>query len=62
MHKKFVVNQTKIKGGCQWERKTVEMISYSKMPLQVTTICKNNLSAIEVYKVKLAKLLLFSAK
>ena len=27
------VNQTKIKGGCQSERKAAEMISYSKMPL-----------------------------
>ena len=33
MHKKFEVNQTKIKDGCQLERKAAEMISYSKMPL-----------------------------
>ena len=33
MHKKFQVNQTNIKGGCQSERKSAEMISYSKMPL-----------------------------
>ena len=31
--KKFEVNQTKIKGGCQSERKAAEMISYRKMPL-----------------------------
>ena len=30
------VNQTKIKGGCQSERKAAEMISYSKMPLATT--------------------------
>ena len=35
MQKKFGVNQTKIKGGCQSERKPAEMISYSKMPLRV---------------------------
>ena len=33
MHKKFVVNQIEIKGGCQSERKASERISYSKMPL-----------------------------
>ena len=33
MHKKFEVNKTKIKGGCQSERKTAEMKSYYKMPL-----------------------------
>ena len=33
LHKKFKVNQRKIKGDCQWERKAAEMISYSKMPL-----------------------------
>ena len=33
MHKKFEVNRTKVKGDCQSERKAVEMISYSKMPL-----------------------------
>ena len=38
MYKKFEVNQTKIKGGCQWERKAAEMISYSKMPLAIFTI------------------------
>ena len=31
MHKKFKVNRTKIKGGCQWER----MIFYSKMLLAI---------------------------
>ena len=35
MHKKFEENQTKIKGGCQSERKAAEMISYSKMPLTI---------------------------
>ena len=33
MHKKCEVNQTKIKGGCQSERKAAEMISYGKMPI-----------------------------
>ena len=33
MHKKFEVNRTKIKGGCQSERKAAEMICYSKMSL-----------------------------
>ena len=32
MHKKFEVNRTKIKGGCQSARKAAEMKSYSKMP------------------------------
>ena len=35
MQYKFEVNQTKIKGGCQSERKAAEMISYSKMPLVI---------------------------
>ena len=33
MHKKFEVNQTKIKDGCQSERKAAETISFRKMPL-----------------------------
>ena len=33
MHKKFEVNWTKIKGGCQLERKVSQLNSYSKMPL-----------------------------
>ena len=33
MHKKFEVNWTKIKGGCQSERKVSQLNSYSKMPL-----------------------------
>ena len=32
-HKKFEVNWTKIKGGCQSERKVSQLNSYSKMPL-----------------------------
>ena len=38
MYKKFEVNQTKIKGGCQSERNAAEMISYSKMPLHINEI------------------------
>ena len=33
MHKKFGVRRTKIKGGCQSERKAAKMISYCKMLL-----------------------------
>ena len=33
MHKKFEVNWTKIKGGCQSERKVSQLNSYRKMPL-----------------------------
>ena len=33
INKKFEINWAKIKGGSQTERKTAEMISYSKMPL-----------------------------
>ena len=33
MHKKFEVNWTKIKGGCQSGRKVSQLNSYSKMPL-----------------------------
>ena len=40
MHKKFEVNWTKIKGGCQSERKAAEMNSYSKMPLLKMNKCK----------------------
>ena len=36
-HKKFEVNRTKIKGGCQSERKVSQMKSYSKMPLPYIT-------------------------
>ena len=35
MHKKFEVNWTKIKGGCQSERKVSQLNSYSKMPLAI---------------------------
>ena len=42
MHKKFEVNWTKIKGGCQSERKVSQLNSYSKMPLTVPH--KNHLS------------------
>ena len=38
MHKKFEVNWTKIKGGCQSERKVSQLNSYSKMPLSVKQI------------------------
>ena len=33
MHKKFEINQTKIKGGCQSERKVVSHDSKSDLPL-----------------------------
>ena len=33
-----MVNRTKIKGGCQSERKAAEMMSYSKMPLVVPNL------------------------
>ena len=36
MHKKFEVNWTKIKGGCQSERKVSQLNSYSKMPLKTS--------------------------
>ena len=34
MNKKFEINQTKIKGGCQWERKVVTHNSKSDLPLE----------------------------
>ena len=36
MHKKFVVNWTKIEVGCQSERKVSQLNSFSKMPLVCT--------------------------
>ena len=35
MHKKFEINQTKIKGSCQSERKVVTHDSKSDLPLDV---------------------------
>ena len=53
MHKKFEVNQTKIKGGCQLERKAAEMKSYSKMhPANDScdvVICGDLLTSLEIY-------------
>ena len=37
MHKKFRINQTKIKGGCQSGRKVVMHNSKSDLPLKVLT-------------------------
>ena len=34
MHKKFVINQTKIKGGCQSERKVATHNSKSNLPIE----------------------------
>ena len=36
MHKKFEINQTKIKGGCQLGRKVVTHNSKSDLPLVAT--------------------------
>ena len=38
MHKKFEINQTKIKGSCQSERKIVTHDSKSDLPLKITKI------------------------
>ena len=46
MHKKFEVNWTKIKGGCQSGRKAAELISTSKLSL---------VQVVETLKVKYAK-------
>ena len=35
MHKKFDINRTKIKGGCQTERKVVTYNSKSNLPLHI---------------------------
>ena len=43
MHKKFEANWTKIKGGCQSERKVSQLNSYSKMPLRISFFTSNNL-------------------
>ena len=42
MHKKFEVNRTKIKGGCQSCRKVVAHDSRSDLPLDVYQILANN--------------------
>ena len=49
MHKKFEVNRTKIKGGCQLERKAAEMISYSKMPPKTANLLLGILTLKVVY-------------
>ena len=38
MHKKFEINQTKIKGGCQSGRKVVPNDSKSDLPLAIMII------------------------
>ena len=44
MHKKFEINQTKIEGGCQSERKVVTYDSKSDLPLaaDVDTVFKKS--------------------
>ena len=41
MHKKFEINQTKIKGGCQSGRKVVAHDSKSDLPLAKSHVCQN---------------------
>ena len=41
MHKKFEINQTKIKGGCQSGRKAVTHNSKSDLPLAAAIILEN---------------------
>ena len=41
MHKKFEINQTKIKGGCQSRRKVVPYNSKSDLPL-VLRLCETD--------------------
>ena len=40
MHKKFKINRTKIKGGCQSRRKVVNHDSKSDLPLLKIIICQ----------------------
>ena len=40
MHKKFEINRTKIKGGCQSGRKGVPHNSMSDLPLALFTACQ----------------------
>ena len=46
MHKKFEVNRTKIKGGCQSERKVVTHDSKRDLPLDQSLIIKITRPAI----------------
>ena len=67
MHKKFVINRTKIKGGCQSGRKVVNHNSKSDLPLIQLIICKEkNIATIHVHQTsqafslqKLCKLTLY---
>ena len=47
MYKKFEVNRTKIKGGCQSERKAVPHNSKSDLPLAQSDITKRACFTIE---------------
>ena len=38
MHKKFEINQTKIKGGCQQGRKVVTHNSKSDLPIAIVAV------------------------
>ena len=52
MHSKFEVNLTKIKGGCQSERKTAEMISNSQLPLAILLDHMHKKFEINLTKIK----------
>ena len=52
MRKKFKVNRTKIKGGCQSETKVSQLISNSRMPLGILLEHMHKKFEINLTKIK----------
>ena len=55
MHKKFEINRTKIKGGCQSGRKVVTPNSKSDLPLNLYPKCLTTLKAVNLNLLYLEK-------